>query len=499
MVMKDRSQNKQKIYMIIGLLFILSGVFCNEWFLAALISADGVIALSHRIIIWIVDVCLIGTGFIVIRYRMSLTRETLCVITGALVLFTGIVLTEKFVPAVIDVPMTGQNRLFLRGIEIYFIITGIMLILYRRSIDFHRVVLFGFSSLFCISLFLAADWYLFYSKIIQYRSDVNAYIAENPELALTERDARLGWKLIAQSGVRKAGPKAPNVSYEIDEHGYKKVNNSKERPDFSMYFFGDSYTFGEGVSNEDTFTNIIKDNYLTKEVNVYNAGVGGYGIVQMFQRFVNMKDRIQPGDLIIFTPITNDIKRNLKNFFMPYFTKFTNIMNVEDYPYFENGVITYRKMENSFYNKLKLSALGARFTGYYVRSIYNKLIPDTTREAQEIMKIVERETELRGGKFMLFFLPKTGERFSGNYEVDISGFDYFDIMHFFPADIDTLNKLVLSKSDGHYNRRGHEVAAKAIIDTLVDEKIIDEKYVVSADSGPEAFGRNRNRNTLSLP
>jgi hypothetical protein len=78
-----------------------------------------------------------------------------------------------------------------------------------------------------------------------------------------------------------------------------------------------------------------------------------------------MKDHIQSGDVVIFTPNANDIKRNLKDFYLPYFTKFTNIMNVEYFPFFNNGVITYRKMEDSFYNKLKLAALGAHFTSYY--------------------------------------------------------------------------------------------------------------------------------------
>ena len=39
---------------------------------------------------------------------------------------------------------------------------------------------------------------------------------------------------------------------------------SKEKPDFRIYFFGDSFTFGERVNNEDTFTNIIKEKYLKK-------------------------------------------------------------------------------------------------------------------------------------------------------------------------------------------------------------------------------------------
>jgi hypothetical protein len=507
MIMNDKALKKQTIYMITGLLFIAAGVLCNEWFLAALISSDGVIAVSHRIIIWIVNFCLIGVGLIIIRYRRSLRRETLFVITGVSFIFASIVFIEKFVPVVMDdpvrillyLPMTSQNKLFLKGVEAYFIVSGFMLILYRKTVDFKRILLFVISSLLCLTLFLAADYLLFYSKIIMYRSAVINYIAENHELALTERDPKLGWKLIAESGVRKAGPKMYGVSYEIDDWGYKKVDNSKGIPDFNIYFFGDSYTFGEGVSNEDTFANIIKDNYLKEEVNVYNAAVSGYGIVQMFQRFLNMKDRLRPGDVVIFTPIANDIKRNLKDFYLPYFTKFTNIMNVEYFPFFEDGVITYRKMENSFYNKLKFAALGAHFTGYYVRSVHKKLIPDTTKEAQEMMSIIERETKLKGGKFALFFLPRTGERLSGRYEVDISGFDYFDIRHYFPAEKEKLDALRINKSDGHYNRRGHEIVAKAIIDTLVNEKIIDGKYVINAEIGPQALGRIRNGSASSLP
>ena len=98
---------------------------------------------------------------------------------------------------------------------------------------------------------------------------------------------------------------------------------STESYDFSIYFFGDSFAFGHGVNNHETFPAIIKDSYMKEEVNVYNAGVVGYGIVQIFQSFLKIKDRIRSGDLIIFTPISEDIRRNLKDFQFPYFIKFT--------------------------------------------------------------------------------------------------------------------------------------------------------------------------------
>jgi hypothetical protein len=285
----------------------------------------------------------------------------------------------------------------------------------------------------------------------------------------------LGWKFIPNRNLRFSVPKEIDVA--IDENGFRKINNSEDQPDFGIYFFGDSFTFGDGVNNEDTFTNIIKEKYLKKEINIYNAGVNGYGVVQMFQWFLLLKDRIQPGDLVIFTPIANDIERNLSDFLIPYHVKFTGIMKLEKFPFFDKGVIVSRIMENNFYNKLKLAALGAPYTGYFLKSVRKQFIPDTTKESQKMIKIVEHETELKGGKFVLFFLPEPRECINSRYTVDISGFSYFDIRHFFPAEEKEVLKLRISKKDQHYNLRGHKIIAKAIVETLIDERIIDGRYL----------------------
>jgi hypothetical protein len=470
-------KKKEIILIIIGLLFIAGGGVLNEWFLAALMSTDGAIALSHRITIWIVDICLIGTGFVMIRYRMFLTKETLFVVTGLLVIFSGIALTEKFVPAVIDAPMTSPNRLFMRGVEMYAVITGMMLILYRKSLDSKRVLLFGISSLFCFAMFVGYDWYRIYSNINKFQSAALDPEAQYFSRSLYAEDDKLGWKPVANISVRHSIPGEFDVKYEIDDNGFKKINNSKGEPDLSIYFFGDSFTFGDGVKNDDTFPNIIKEKYLNEKVNVYNAGVNGYGIVQMFQRFLNMKDRIQPGDLVIFTPIAIDIKRNLKDFAMVFYIIFGNHIKVKNFPYFDNAVITSRQIGNTFYNTLKLSAISAQYTGFLVRSIRNKFISDTTKESQEMMNIIEREMTLKGGEFILFFLPTPKEYSGGEYVVDIYGFDYFDILDFFPSEEEKMDKLRISKSNGHYSRRGHEIVAKAIVEILATQKLLSPKYL----------------------
>ncbi|MCC7202159.1 MAG: SGNH/GDSL hydrolase family protein [Nitrospirae bacterium] len=469
---------RQKFIVTIGLLLIAAGILFNEWFLAALFSADGVIASSHRIIIWIVDVGLVSAGILLIIFKRSLTKEKVLIITGLLIVLAGVILGEMFIPVVMGTLMSAQNRLLLRIVEIYVIVAGFMVILYRKTIDLKGVLLFAMSSLFCFILFLGFDYYSYYSRMIKMRSGVSEFLAKSPLERLYIEDDKLGWKLRADARATYLSSEKYDVLYETDEKGFRKINNSTGKPRFSIYFFGDSFTFGDGVNNGTTFSSVIKDRYLKKEVNVYNAGVNGYGIVQMFQRFIIIKDQIQPGDLVIFTPIANDIKRNLTDYTMPYFTKFTNIMLVDKFPFFDHGVITSRKMEDNFYNKLKLAAISAPFTGNYFKFVRNKFIPDTTRESQEMIQIIEREIKLKGGRFVLFFLPETKECLHRKYTVDISGFNYIDIMHFFPSEEDELNKIRLSADDGHYNKRGHEIAARAIIETLVKDRIIDERYVI---------------------
>ena len=121
--------------------------------------------------------------------------------------------------------------------------------------------------------------------------------------------------------------------------------------------------------------------------------------------------------------------------------------------------------------------LTAPYTGKLWTSIRKRFIPDTTREAVEMISIIKEKTRARGARFYMFFLPNIEECLKGAYAVDISGFDYFDILHFFPHQKSELDKIRFTH-DKHWNVYGHEIAAKAIVDTLRDEHIIAPKYLI---------------------
>jgi hypothetical protein len=403
-----------------------------------------------------------------------LTKETLLVITGMVFILAGILFIEKFLPVVMNTPLSNENRIFLKVVDIYLIVAGLLTILYRKSIDLKNILLFGIASLLYFTLFLSYDFYRAYS-IFDHPPQIGV---ENSIQNVHVKDRYLGWKPKAD-GIGRHTHIDYDVTYKMDSNGFKKINNS-EKPDLSIYFFGDSMTFGVGVQNKDTFPNIIKDRYLSRQVNVYNAGVMGYGITQMFKRFLDLEAFINAGDLVIFTPISDDINRHVNHpgavFVM---NSFRNLVPIDTYPVYDKGVIKIKdiKMESSFSKKIKAVPFIAPYTGMIWGFLYNKIfLADVKKQAIEMIEIVRQKIENRGGKFLLIFLPIRNERLNHAYNEDISGFHYFDIIQFFPFHEKELDNLFFDY-DKHYNVNGHELVAKAIVETLIEEKILDKKYL----------------------
>jgi len=342
----------------------------------------------------------------------------------------------------------------------------------RRKINAKTLLTLAFScslGLLIVLVFLAFDFY---------RADARLEVRDVVSTSIHELDKRLGWKLKADSCCRHAKNGNFDVTYTVDAEGFRKTGRALS-PTFSITFYGDSYTFGHGVDDAETFASLIANVYLTEDVAVYNAAVNGYGIVQMYQQLLSHLDRIGPGDVVVFTPTSADIERNVKDFVFPYtcaFRRGENQVPIEYYPAYANGRITYTKLERTLWNKLKLLALTAPGARGLWHVIHNRFKPDTTQEALEMVRSARLETERRGGRFVLIFLPRLSECLKRAYQVDVSAFDHHDIMSCFPLEKGELYRLRF-KTDSHWNAAAHRVAAKAIVQTLVAEGCIAETYL----------------------
>lgn len=453
----------------IGALALATGVILNEWTLAALFSSDGSIAGPHAALIWAADIFLISLGALLLFRRSTLTKERMLVFAGTAMIAAGLLFNERYIALLLNFDIKHIEILIVRIMNAYLILGGSFIVVFRKAVQLKNLALAGITSLLCVVGFLAFDFYRGYVTFRHFESNV---IIRDTHV----KDPRLGWKLKVGSVGVHTQDGSFDVTYEIDENGFKKINNTSANPEFSIYFFGDSFTFGGGVTNSDTFPNIIKEKYFTDDVNIYNAAVSGYGIVQMYQRFLDIEPRLRNGDIVVFSPISEDIERNIKDFWFPYFVRFTNVLKVDDYPYYENGAVKTAQLQMGLYTTLKLLAFQAPYTKNFWRSLNKKLIPDTTLEARDIMQRIKRRTELRGGRFALFFLPTIEHCLTGRYEPDISGFDYFDIMRYFPKEPGELFRLKF-RQDKHWNAEGHKIAARAIVETLVREQIIKPEFL----------------------
>jgi hypothetical protein len=65
-----------------------------------------------------------------------------------------------------------------------------------------------------------------------------------------------------------------DVHYSIDKNGLRIAPDSLKQNGPTVMFFGDSFTFGEGVNDEDTLPNAFS---IVSGMRVLNFGVGGYG------------------------------------------------------------------------------------------------------------------------------------------------------------------------------------------------------------------------------
>ena len=137
-------------------------------------------------------------------------------------------------------------------------------------------------------------------------------LCRNTSLPLAERvytkyDSLLGWKNIPNIYLKNMF--GPGISLSTNDQGFRNEHNIETTvPEGKIRIIcsGDSFTFGYGVSNSDTWEKCLER--LDPRIETVNMGQGGYGIDQSYLWFKedgNGLDR----DVHIVALITDDINR----------------------------------------------------------------------------------------------------------------------------------------------------------------------------------------------
>jgi len=130
-----------------------------------------------------------------------------------------------------------------------------------------------------------------------------------------QSDKELGGSLVpgrrTVSAVKKSndGNLIYSASYTIDEFGFRAMPHVPNAPD-TVYFFGCSFTFGEGVNNADTFAYRYS---LLSGRRVRDFGVHGYGPHQMLRALETDRPKRlgipDPPALVIYVALSTHVYR----------------------------------------------------------------------------------------------------------------------------------------------------------------------------------------------
>ncbi|QMV16577.1 SGNH/GDSL hydrolase family protein [Vibrio spartinae] len=103
----------------------------------------------------------------------------------------------------------------------------------------------------------------------------------------------------------------PQIKVSIDENGYRKNDNDAIYT-HSILVVGDSFTFGDQVSNHDTWPSCLERN-LNKGIT--NAGVSGYGAAQAVKRADSILKTNHYDTVILSVFLSDDFHRDQLDYF----------------------------------------------------------------------------------------------------------------------------------------------------------------------------------------
>lgn len=277
-------------------------------------------------------------------------------------------------------------------------------------------------------------------------------------------------------------PQNYDINFTNGEDGFR-ITHKGELPDFvnkKVMFIGDSFTYGKGVNDHETFSYALQQMLIQDSVQIINAGVEGRGTDHALRSYQIYKDKYQPNTVIYFAHY-NDLADNIRD---EYFTVVNDsTLTPKSFENLTGG--TKKKLQDSkVYNWL---VSNSHFFSLLKSVLVAVLIPDQIvkyedgidmERAKKLTAIfieqLRKEVEADGRKFLVYYIPSTidiNERIKGSLTEQEAFFDnYFKekniTFYNLSADfIDSGETNILEHfylPEGHWNPNGHQLFAEKL-------------------------------------
>lgn len=162
---------------------------------------------------------------------------------------------------------------------------------------FSNLILFLGSLILCFLILEAGARILFPSDQLEYIAD--------DEVLWRFRSSQTGW-------VEMRGENTQSPLVTINDWGFRGKNYVQESDRFTILALGDSYTFGSGVADNDTFCAQM-ESMSDNKIRVFNAGVPGWGVFQEQIILERLIDKLSPDYVLVTVPEHNIYRQPFKS------------------------------------------------------------------------------------------------------------------------------------------------------------------------------------------
>jgi len=309
-----------------------------------------------------------------------------------------------------------------------------------------------------------------------------------------------GWELVpGASGFGRAG-----TYININRDGFRDSEHSpyKNVSVFRIMVIGDSFTFGMGVSLEDTYAKRLEQliNDAGKTAEVINCGVIGYG---MWQYLETLKRKVIPykPDLVILGLFIDDIPPSI-----PPYKHLNNWSGTNPYAQDASGVMSRSYLWNFLKNWNRIFETKYRYRrGYkYLKGIeerkeatgpahpettwykimYGKLAKETYRDFSSTLKEFVRTCEATNIKVLIALIPDAAQLHEPERQA-VNGFvaqtcreigvPFVDVTKRLEKEEDP-RTLYLFPIDAHTSPKGHRLIAESILEKIKELRLHSFRY-----------------------
>lgn len=242
-----------------------------------------------------------------------------------------------------------------------------------------------------------------------------------------------------------------NSFVTINESGLRSIENWRGSKKKKILFIGDSVTFGGSyIDDKKIFSHLVCDELI--RFSCGNAGVNGYGIINMVNRS-RYDERIHDSDIVIFL-------FSALNFTREYTSSETAHFYLNDHNFFLSGLMEAISFFSTKYDVNYLLSKRDNTKKYnHDRELIDYSLEQLAKEAKRLKK---------NNKIVKIFLSveknnKKSENRLNQYIFD--RLEDIELENFYSLK-NTLNKVDYFVDNIHLSSKGHKIVAKKIISII---------------------------------